>query len=184
MKVPNNWHQVTLGQFMELATLPTETDAFDLTNAHIAILCEITQQEVMQLDMVTRDRIRHRLTFIDTEPTGQFSPIFWHNRKRWRVTDRIAKLTAGQYVDICTYLKHGANQNYHRILAVICQPLMLGVFGHKYDTEKSDRYADELLSLPTPVALAIAAFFLNSFEVYVNSIPTYLAEIAEENRTR
>lgn len=184
MRAPTNWHQVTLGQFMELASVPSDTDGFDLTNEHIAILCGITQQEVMQLDLATRDRIRHRLTFIDTDPTGHFSPTFWHNGKRWRVTDRIAKLTAGQYVDICTYLKHGANQNYHRILAVICQPLRFGVFGHSYDTEKSERYADELLSLPTPVALAIAAFFLSSFEVYVSSIPTYLAEIQEANRTR
>ena len=184
MRVPANWQSVTLGQFMELAAIPTDTDGFDMTNEHIAILCEITQQEVMALDMATRDRIRERLAFIDTEPTGQFSPIFYHNRKRWRVTDRIAKLSAGQYVDICTYLKHGANQNYHKILSVICQPLRLGLFGHKYDTEKSDRYADELLTLPTPVALAIAAFFLNSFEVCVSNIPTFLAEIREANRTK
>ena len=182
MKVPNSWQQVTLQQFMELAAIPTDTGTFDLTNEHIAILCEITQQEVMQLDIATRDRIRNRLSFIDTEPTGGFSTIFWHNRKRWRVTDRIVKLTAGQYIDVCTYLKHGASQNYHKILAVICQPLRFGLFGSTYNADRVDQLADELLTLPVPVAMAIAAFFLNSFEVYVSNIPTFLGEIKAEMR--
>lgn len=180
MKTPSNWQQVTLGKFMELTAIPTDTDGFDLTNERIAILCEITQRDVMQLDMATRDRIRETLAFIDTDPTGQFSATFWHSKKRWRVTDRIAKLTAGQYIDICSYLKHGASQNYHKILAVICCPLRFGLFGHKYDADKSEQYADELLTLPVPIALAIAAFFLSSFEVYATNIPTCLAEVKEK----
>lgn len=174
MRVPNSWQQVTLQQFMELASIPTDTGAFDLTNEHIAILCEITQQEVMHLDIATRDRIRERLSFIDTEPTGRFTPHFWHGRKRWRVTDRITKLTAGQYIDVCTYLKHGASQNYHKILAVICQPLRFGVVPRTYDTDRSDRYADELLSLPVPVAMAIAAFFFEQFRGLREQYPNLL----------
>mgnify|MGYP003434668731 CR=1 FL=1 len=76
MRAPNNGQHVTLGKFMELKAIPTDTDGFDLTNEHIAILCEITQRDVMQLDMATRERIRETLAFIDTDPTGQFNTTF------------------------------------------------------------------------------------------------------------
>jgi hypothetical protein len=187
MKTPSSWQDVTLGQFMELRDLNNEgLDGFDLTNAQIAVLCGLTQQDVLKLDAATRYRITERLQFIDTEPTGEFSNRFWHNGKRWAVTDRIVKLTAGQYIDICHYIKTGVNANYHKVLGVICDPLRFGMFKRSggYDSDRATANADELLTLPVPVAMAIAAFFLNSLEIFMDNIPTYLAETVKVTSSR
>lgn len=179
MKTPSTWHDVTLGQFMELRDIDTQgLSGLDLTNAQIAVLCQLTQQDVLKLDAATRYRILERLQFIDYEPTGQFSNRFWHNGKRWAVTDRIVKLTAGQYIDICHYIKSGVSGNYHKVLGVICDPLRFGLFKRSggYDSDRAASNAEELMTIPVPVAMAIAAFFLSSFEIYTDNIPTYLAE--------
>ena len=178
MKIPKSWNDVTIGQFMELRQSTKDIDDnFDITNTHIAVLCGITQQDVLAMKVETRNKIVDRISFITTEPTGEFKPTFWHNRKRWKVTDNINKLTASQYVDVSMFIKLGAAENYHNILAVICRPMRLGVLKRTYDTDKVINYADELLSLPVPVAMSIAAFFLNSLQLSIDNTPTYLEEI-------
>lgn len=178
MKIPRSWKDVTIGQFMELRQSTKDIDDnFDITNIHIAVLCGITQQEVMSMKVETRNRIVDRISFITTEPTGEFKPVFWHNRKRWKVTDNINKLSSAQYIDIAMFIKLGASENYHNILAIICHPLRFGLFNRKYDSGKVIQYADELLSLPVPVAMAISAFFLNSLQISIDNTPTYLEAI-------
>lgn len=178
MKIPRSWNDVTIGQFMELRqSTKGLSDNFDVTNIHIAVLCGITQQEVMAMKVETRNKIVERISFITTEPTGEFKPTFWHNRKRWMVTNNINKMLPSQYIDASMFIKQGAETNYHNILAVICQPLRFGLIKPKYDADKVLQNADELLSLPVPVAMAIAAFFLNSLEVSIDNTPTYLEGI-------
>lgn len=178
MKIPRSWNDVTIGQFMELRqSTKGLDDNFDVTNIHIAVLCGITQQEVMAMKVETRNKIVDRISFITTEPTGEFKPTFWHNRKRWRVTNNINKMLPSQYIDASMFIKQGAETNYHNILAVICQPLRFGLLKAKYDADKVLQNADELLSLPVPVAMAIAAFFLNSLEISIDNTPTYLEAI-------
>lgn len=178
MKIPKSWNDVTIGQFMELRQSTKDlSDNFDITNNHIAVLCGITQQDVMAMKVETRNKIVDRIGFITTEPEGKFSSTFWHNRKRWKVTDNINKLTASQYVDVSMFIKMGASENYHNILGVICQPMRLGVLKRKYDTDKVMKYADEMLDLPVPVAMSIAAFFLNSLQLSIDNTQTYLEAI-------
>ena len=178
MKIPKSWNDVTIGQFMELRQSTKDLeDNFDVTNTHIAVLCGITQQEVLSMKVSTRNKIVDRISFITTEPTGQFKPTFWHNKKRWKVTDNINDLLPSQYLDVSMFIKKGAESNYHNILAVICQPLKLGVFKRPYNVDKVMKHADELLSVPVPVAMSIAAFFLNSLEIYTDNTQTYLEEI-------
>lgn len=178
MKIPKSWNDVTIAQFMELRQSTKDLeDNFDITNTHIAVLCGITQQDVMAMKVETRNKIVDRISFITTEPTGQFKPTFWHNRKRWNVTDNINKLSASQYIDVSMFIKMNASENYHNILGIICQPMRYGVLKRKYDADKVMQYADELLSLPVPVAMSIAAFFLNSLQLFIDNTPTYLEEI-------
>jgi len=178
MKIPKSWQDVTIAQFMELRQSTKDLkDNFDVTNVHIAVLCGITQQEVMSMKVETRNKIVDRISFITTEPTGEFKPTFWHNKKRWKVTNNINKLLPSQYIDVSMFIKMGADTNYHNILGVICQPMRYGVFKRKYDGDKVMQYADELLSLPVPTAMTIAAFFLNSSQVFIDNTPTYLEEV-------
>lgn len=183
MKIPKSWREVTLGQFMELKQVNTELDSFELTNEQIAILCGVTQQDVMRMTVELRNKIIDRLAFIETEPTGKYSPTFWHRGKRWKLTDNIKKLTAGQYIDINHFVKQGTESNYHNILAIICSPMSFGLFKQKYNDEKVMEYADLMLSLPVPTALSIAAFFLSSLEIYIENMQIYLEEAMEEMLT-
>jgi hypothetical protein len=184
MRIPTKWQQVTLGQFMELKQLNTQDlDNFDLTNEQIAVLCGVTQQDVMRMTVELRNKIVERLSFIESEPVGEFNPKFWHNRKRWAVTDNIKKLKGGQYIDIAAFIKQGTSNNYHNILAVICTPMRFGLYRSQYDSDKVFKHADEFLSLPVPIALSIAAFFLSSLEIYIDNMQTFLEGAMEEMLT-
>jgi hypothetical protein len=171
MKIPRNWSQVTLGQFME----------YRLGSELIPVMCGMTSQDVNKLTEEQRTRIEDRLAFIETEePEGRYTRTFWHNGKRWAVDDNINKITGGQFIDVSALLKD-ADSNTHKLLAVICRPMRFGLFKRKYDPELLDRHADDLLSLPLPKALAVSAFFLSSLEVYLESIPDYLEAIAKRS---
>lgn len=175
MKIPNSWKDVTIGQFMELRQV--SESGFDATNQQIAILCGCTQQDIMKMSVETRNKIVNKLSFVDSDPVGKLRLKFFHKGKRWAVTSNVNKMTVGQYIDIGNFVKMGVSENYHNIFAIICRPMRLGLFKRPYSIDRHGEYSDSMLSLPVPIALAVAAFFLDSLTVFTESFPTFLEEM-------
>lgn len=150
----NSYKDLTLEKYIELYSIDiTSMEEFDIQATMIAILADMTVDEVLDLPISEYRKLAMQMQFLKEPPkTRKHCSRIKIDGKEYVVLEKVEDMTAGQYIDYETYLQ----QNDIKMLPYILSCLIIPK-GEKYgDSDTSN----ELMQLSVEEALSIANFFM------------------------
>lgn len=146
MITPKNWNEVTIEKYIKLNELyKNESDEIELILKRLAILLDLTYEEVEGINLMEYHKIKEDLTFLNNEPKQNvFKETFIIDEIEFKFID-LNKMTLGNWVDLQFY-QEDLTSNIHRILNIL--------YKNSTNTDKS-----ELLLKKLDIETALSAFF-------------------------
>lgn len=169
----DNYNKLSIGKFMEIQDIDfTGMEEIDIQVSLIAILNDMTEDEVMDLPLNDYKDCVRKLKFLATkpEPKNKVPKAVKLDGKEYTVITDIKEMTAGQYIDYQNYLTHKDNKYLPHILSCFIIPK-----GEKYgDSNLMEIIEIIKTELPIGIALNMSAFFLKKWESLTKGTLTYL----------
>lgn len=169
----DNYNKLSIGKFMEIQDIDfTGMEEIDIQVSLIAILNDMTEDEVMDLPLNDYKDCVRKLKFLATkpEPKTKIPKAVKLDGKEYTVIKDIKEMTAGQYIDYQNYLSHKENKYLPHILSCFIIPK-----GEKYgDSNLMEIIEIIKTELPIGTALNMSAFFLKKWESLTKGTLTYL----------
>lgn len=169
----DNYNKLSIGKFMEIQDIDfTGMEEIDIQVSLIAILNDMTEDEVMDLPLNDYKDCVRKLKFLATkpEPKTKIPKAVKLDGKEYTVIKDIKEMTAGQYIDYQNYLSHKENKYLPHILSCFIIPK-----GEKYgDSNLMEIIEIIKTELPIGIALNMSAFFLKKWESLTKGTLTYL----------
>lgn len=168
INIPNSWHKITIGQFIQLSDLPlTGNDIEDLSN-RISVLSGV-DTEVIKDNIKGKDlaRIGKRMAFLQELPKPK--KVFYFYWK-WRMYKQVTynETTTSQMADIMTLNESEKNEG-ARMLNVMSVIFYRGK-EKQYSGDRFKKMKEELYDVPFDVALNSTVFFLNGLTNYLKFV--------------
>ncbi len=175
IELPSSWEHITVKQFIEINALKSKGfEDFEISVDLLAILSGIERQKIEQLSFQDFTKINHSLSWManfNLEDKVEQEVVI--NERTYRAELDIRKISAGQYIDLKTYIKEPKEiiNNIHNILSVFYIPI-----GKKYNVDYSSiEVADEIWEhCPITVAYPVALFFWTLSNEWMKVIGEYL----------
>ena len=170
-----NWTQISISDYMELQDIINMEDAVDVEIGIVALLCGVSEDEILDLPLPEYQRLRGEAQFIAQFPEvkNKAPKSITIGNKKYEVITNMRKLTTAQYIDFQTYLKQGDDvNNLPNILSVFILPK-----GSKYGDESysiEDLQKDIKEYLPVTTAFEMCGFFQLTFLNSIRNILFYL----------
>lgn len=167
-----NWTQISINDYMELQEILEREDAVDAEIGIVALLCGVSEDEILDLPLPEYQRLRAEAQFIAQFPEvkNKAPKSITIGDYKYDVITNMRKLTTAQYIDFQTYLKQGDDvKNLPYLLSVFIVPK-----GCKYgdDEYNIDDLAKDIKEyLPVVTAFEMCGFFQKTF---LNSIKNTL----------
>lgn len=122
MRIPNNWSDITIGQFQELALIKSD-DAIAQIADRIAVLCETDPEEIRNLPLRQFYDISNKLEFVKEKiPTDWKMTFEWQGRKYGFIPD-LTFVSTGEWLDAEAF-KSDVNENLHNYAALLWRPIV------------------------------------------------------------
>ncbi len=167
-KIPNKWHKISLGQFIQIMDLPhTGNNIDDLVN-RVSVLTGINSEKLKDtLKGKDLARISKRISFLQELPKPKKSFYFFF---KWRLFKQkeYSETTTSQMADIMTLNENEENEG-ARILNVMSVIFYRGK-EEQYSGDRFKRMKEELYDVPFNVALDSTVFFLNGLTNCLQSV--------------
>lgn len=180
IKVPTEHKDITIEQFIKYNKLIAleNISEFALMIGIVAIFCDITTQEAMQIPFAeVKETANQCIEVLNKESNVNINEIEWN---KFKFIPNLDDITAGEYIDLDKYA--GDFESYHRFLAVAFRPYTKKIFG-SYEIEKyegSEKYCNELLKAPLEMLLASMVFFYNLSNELLKATRDYLQRPTQE----
>lgn len=142
VKVPDNWNEVTIGQFQDLSVL--NRDSKDYSISTLSILIDTQPEDIRKFDPQSLSKILRHLEWAMKYPRDDYyKQEIEVDGKTYTMIENLNEFTGGQWWDMEEYLNN-YNDNLHYLLAMIYRPL-----GEEYDSEKckarGELFADKVM---------------------------------------
>lgn len=160
----NNYKDLTVEKYIELYSIDINgMEEIDIQATMIAILSDMTVDEVLDLPISQYRKLTTQMQFLKTPPksTKHCSKIKIDG-KEYRVLDKVEDMTAGQYIDYETYLQ----QNDIKMLPYILSCLIIPK-GEKYGDSDT---INDMMQLSVEEALRISNFFMKQSQSLIRGI--------------
>lgn len=190
LKLPKNWNEVTVGQFIQL--LPSSTKGMSETQqtAHVlSVLSLESKEDIYKMSLEDIKKYNKKLEFLSQPlPQGKHKEQFKLLGKWYKVEPNANKLSGGQYIRSMQVLKDLANdpdtidKNLHLILANIIIPMERKGFKLVQLTEYDNKELAQVFfdALPISIAYPIIVFFCSLSNVLTDFMEDYsTAKITE-----
>ena len=170
-----NWNQITISDYMELQEILKREDIIDIEIGIVALLCGVSENEILNLPIPEYQRILANIRFISEFPkvNNKAPKSITIGDYKYDVVTDMRKLTTAQYIDFQTYLKMGnETENIPRLLSVFIIPK-----GCKYGDDEyniDDLQKDIKEYLPVQTAFEMCGFFQKTFLNSIKNILFYL----------
>ena len=170
----NNYKDLTIAKYQELYSIDWEDmEEIDRQVIIVSILCDKTEEEVLNLPLTEYTELASQTEFLAKEPevkkrTPNKIKI---NGKEYEVIREIKEMTAGQYIDYQQYLSlNDINKFLPHILSCFVIPK-----GKKYGEYNIDSVIEEIRNnMSVEEALNITSFFTRKFRTSTEAILLYL----------
>lgn len=149
--IPDNWQQVSIGQFQELSDIPN--DSADNILQTVSILIDIDPEEIRGYSIEEFNAIVSKLDWIKEIPNeANFKQVITVDGTNYALI-KFAELTGGEWLDLDEYIKNPIG-NLHKIMSIMYRELLGGKVDSlilaPYDTESANERA-ELFKQKMPV---------------------------------
>lgn len=169
----DSYNKLSIGKFIEIQEVDfISMEEIDIQATLIAILNDMTEEEVLELPLNEYKDCARKLKFlaIKPEPKSKIPKSVKLSGKEYTVITDIRKMTAGQYIDYQNYLTHKDNKYLPHILSCFIVPK-----GEKYGESDLAEIIEIIKNeLPINIALSMSAFFLKKWENLTKGTLTFL----------
>lgn len=126
INVLDGWHEVTIGQYMEISALSNDDPSDKLINI-VSIMADEDPEIIRKLDINSINKIIKLISWIHTLPDDAvYKPIITIDGKEYGFISRLTELTIGDWIDLEHYLMD-SNTHIHEIFAVLYRPLITAI---------------------------------------------------------
>lgn len=182
------FNDLTVGAYQELYKIKKQNlSKEDEAVALVSVLTGLPRWDVEDLPLPDFNKACSEITTIFSHPNmdrkvNQFLTI---NGEKYRVMLNAREITAGQWVDVQTFMKadNAENaqrimiENMHKIVACICVPV-----NGKYDGKNHEKVSEGILELKYLEIDAICVFFSKVWNSSIKAIRDFLVkEIRKKN---
>jgi len=176
--------KLTLGEYQELYKIHSRPDTTDLDIIEkavetISILTDKPRWEVEDISMGEVFTTSRQMAVLFGSP-----PLLKKPKSYLRISGKLYKvclnprqLTAAQFTDVQAFIKRGAVENLHKIIASIIRPVS-GLLRkpHRYDSENHALISEGITELRVMEVLSISGFFLLLWNHSIRSMVPYLTQ--------
>ena len=113
MHLPKSWSEIDVLQFKEIRELYTITEVFNREIEILAIVADVSSEELEDLDIEEVTAMINEIKFINSEPSKQYKHQV--NDYHFKPLD---KLTIGEYIDLEFYFSKDYNQHIGHIASI------------------------------------------------------------------
>lgn len=180
MKIPVNWSQVTLRNYIAISSL-SDLEGLEYKIQLIATLTGEPLSAVERLPISEFTKAAKALEFIKHQPKDKVKVRFKVKGQEFHTFLYTHQLSAGQYMDIMSYCKDDKKiiENLPKILSAFCLPVKRRWWGGKYvvpydgvEALKRAEFFEENMTMDR--VFPIADFFLQVLKNLTPAIATYL----------
>ena len=174
-----NWSNVTVFQWQQLMQLFTQSESEDLEVVSIKVISIITgktETEVLNLPLTQTIKLAKKIEFLKTDVPVNKVDFIKVKGKRYRCNYNIKDMEAARYIET-KYFSGDFAGNIHKIAASMVIPQKLTIFGwkdDKYQANKHDEYADDLLAASIADVMGSVVFFYLVFRTWIKVSQDYL----------
>lgn len=179
MKIPRDWSQVTIEQYVLLQKTVTdklltqvERDELRITRAIILTGGDDIEETTTMEELMWVDKL------INTPMSTKISPRIRLNGNLYRVILNPTKELASRFKMAMNAAKDG-DENLHRLMFAICVPIK-GIFRSReiqLDGAETQKRVEDFKQLPVSIAYPISLFFCNLSKELSKNTHQYLDEM-------
>lgn len=170
MKMIDSYKDLPIGKFIEIQDIcKEEMTELERQSAILGVLTDTSEDEVMLLPIMEYRDLAVKSRFLEREPIVNKRIGKEYKLGNWSLIPcvDIRKMTTAQYTD---FLELQKQQDIVLLLSCLLVPKG-NRYNEGYDIVELQRDLREMM--PTPDALALSAFFLNSWKASIRTILIY-----------
>lgn len=157
----------------------------DNIDRNVHLLAALSKKSIEQIEQLSFAQISSQIAsvnFMDTMPKAKPSRWFTLKGKVFSVYLNPSDLTYGQFVDLTVFTKDKDSiiENMHKILAVICVPMLRSYNGKTFQKRADFFYKH----MPVSFAYGLALFFCRLLKDSVIAIEDYLESQAAQQMNK
>ncbi len=161
---------------MQLFTQSESEDLEAVSIKVISIITGKTETEVMNLPLNKTIKLAKKIEFLKTDVPVNKVDFIKVKGKRYRCNYNIKDIEAARYIET-KYFSGDFAGNIHKIAASMVIPQRFTIFGwkdNKYQANKHDEYADDLLTASIVDVMGSVVFFYLVFRTWIKVSQDYL----------
>ena len=137
-KLPKDWNQLSLKKYIKMMkSLEDKKDKKEIEKIVdiVTILSDVPEQDILRLPVKNINQLGLYLTeFLKTLPEDRLNHIIEIKGVEYGFHPKLSDISFGEWVDIDSFITQGANDNLHKIMAVLYRPI-IAKKGEKYQIE-------------------------------------------------
>lgn len=175
-----DYNHLPLGKYLEIQEVATsDKEDIDKQVSVIAILADLTEDEVLNLPLMDYKRLAAESSFLEVPVQVPANIAKTYNLNGWELvpTTDIRKMTTAQYIDFQTF----SQQDNNNLVGVMsCFLIPKGKkYNEDYDIVELQNTIKDYLCVPH--CLSLAAFFLTRFSSSILAMLTYCKWMTKMN---
>lgn len=175
------WDDINIKLYKRLYALSKDIeDVIDCEIAIVALLCDCSEDEILNLPIPEYQRLRGECQWIASKPDVKpYAPKSIKLKREYDVYYDVSKITTAQFIDFQNYLKQNDMDKYlTNILAVFIVPK-----GKMYgDIPVEDVMADIEENISIKMALSMCFFFTTEYLTLLKLTLSYLEKRMKKNK--
>ena len=178
----SSWADVTLEKWIKLIEVKTESKTKEALET-ITALSDIPKQLVKELGIQDVAVIMSKIGELQVSQKGSLKKIIKVEGKEYGFHPDLDSITLGEYADIETFIKDGADKNLPELMAVLYRPIVEkknGVYTiEAYDGNITIR-AEEMKKMSAGQVQSSLVFFWSLGNELLKILPSYLMELTQK----
>ena len=179
LKLPKQWSQISVSQFLELNRLSSEDGLF---NYKIDVLCILTDKDVSyfeELELNELSELTKQIKWLQSDPSRRYK----NNLDKY-VLKPFSKLTLGEFIDLEHYFSNNYLDHFCHILALLYRRTSKNVYGddiiEPYEYSPRDRL-DWYLDYPITDVYGLIPEYLKYRENFTNTYTNLLVDVVTDD---
>jgi hypothetical protein len=179
LKLPKNWNQISVEQFLEIRNLSSEDGMF---NYQIDVLSALTDSDISdfeELDIDELSELTSQIKWINSEPSKRYK-----NKLDKYVLKPFTKISLGEFIDLEHYFSNNYLDHFCHILALLYRRTSKNIYGddiiEPYNYSPSDRL-DWYLDYKITDVYGLIPEYIKFRENFTNTYTNLLVDVVPDD---
>jgi hypothetical protein len=179
LKLPKNWNQISVEQFLEIRRLSSEDGMFNYQIDVLSALTDSNISEFEELDIDELTVLTEQIKWIQSEPSKRYK-----NKLDKYVLKPFTKISLGEFIDLEHYFSNNYLDHFCHILALLYRRTSKNVYGddiiEPYNYSPSDRL-DWYLDYKITDVYGLIPEYIKFRENFTNTYTNLLVDVVTDD---